>query len=156
MPRLEDLSAIERTTALNFPFMDHLHSPNTPLKKPLSQSKVALLTTAGLHTRSDKPFFHGDATFRVLPSSTPAKDIMQSHVSIGFDRTPMYKDINISYPIDRLQELVDKGTVGSLSESYISFMGALRNPKRVVEETAPKAAALLKGQGTDVVLLTPT
>jgi D-proline reductase (dithiol) PrdB len=156
MPRLEDLSEIERTTALNFPFMDHDDSPNTPLKKPLSQSKVALLTTAGVHTRSDKPFFHGDPTFRVLPSSTPAKDIIQSHVSIGFDRTPLYKDINISYPIDRLQELVDRGVIGSLSESYISFMGAIRNPKKIVEETAPEAAKLLKEQGTDVVLLTPT
>jgi D-proline reductase (dithiol) PrdB len=117
---------------------------------------VALLTTAGVHTRSDKPFFHGDPTFRVLPSSTPAKDILQSHVSIGFDRTPIYRDINVSYPIDRLQELVDRGTIGSLSEIYISFMGAIRNPKKIVEETAPEAAKLLIEQGTDVVLLTPT
>ena len=156
MPRLEDLSEIERTTALNFPFMDHDDSPSTPLKKPLSQSKVALVTTAGVHTRGDKPFFHGDQTFRVLPESMPARDIVQSHVSIGFDRTPIYRDLNISYPIDRLRELVDRGVIGSLSESYISFMGAQRNPKRIIEETAPAAAKLLKEQGTDVVLLTPT
>ena len=32
MPRLEDLSEIERQGVLNFPFMDHDDSPCTPLR----------------------------------------------------------------------------------------------------------------------------
>lgn len=156
MPRLEDLSEIERAAALNFPFMEHADSPNHPLGKPLSECKIALVTTAGLHMRGDRPFFHGDQTYRILPEKTHPKDILQSHVSIGFDRVPVYRDINVSYPIDRLRELAASGKVASLSSIYISFMGAQRNPRHIVEETAPEVSKLLKNEGVDLVLITPT
>lgn len=156
MPRLEDLSEIERAAALNFPFMEHDDSPNHPLSKPLSECKIALVTTAGLHVRGDRPFFHGDQTYRIIPEKTHPKDILQSHVSIGFDRVPVYKDINVSYPIDRLRELAATGKVASLSSIYISFMGAQRNPRHIIEEAAPEVSTLLKNEGVDLVLITPT
>jgi D-proline reductase (dithiol) PrdB len=66
------------------------------------------------------------------------------------------RDINISFPVDRLRELVTQGAVGSLSENFYSFMGANRNPKRIVEETGPEVARLLVAEGVDAVFLTPT
>ena len=72
MPRLEDLSDTARQGHLNFPAMEHDDAPFAPLSKPLSEAKLALVTTAGLHLRGDAPFSSGDQTYRVIPSSSPA------------------------------------------------------------------------------------
>lgn len=156
MPRLEDLSETARQGHLNFPCFDHDYAPYVPLTKPLAECRLALVTTAGLHVRGDKLFGNNDQTYRVIPSSTPARDIVQSHTSIGFDRTAFMRDINVTFPIDRLWELVADGTIGGLSTSFYSFMGAQRNPKQIEEQTGPEVGRLLKDEGVDAVLLTPT
>jgi hypothetical protein len=56
----------------------------------------------------------------------------------------------------KTQELVDKGIVGSPAENYYSFMGALRNPKPLIEITGPEVAGRLKDAGVDLVFITPT
>lgn len=156
MPKLEELSEIERQAVLNFPFMEHDTSPRAILDKPLSEAKLALVTTAGIHVRGDTPFSSGDQTYRVIPSGTEAREIVQSHVSIGFDRIPMYRDVNVSLPVDRLSELVERHVIGGLGDRIYSFMGAQRDPRRIVNETGPEVARRLQDDGTDVVLLTPT
>jgi D-proline reductase (dithiol) PrdB len=160
MPRLESLSEVARQVLLTFPSLEYDTTPWTPLTQALSQSKLALVTTAGLHVRGDTPFITdpqgGDASYRVIPSDTKASDILQSHASIGFDHTAIYRDINVTFPMDRLQELVQQGVIGSLSRHYYSFMGALRNPRRVLEETGPEVAKRLKEEDVDIVLITPT
>lgn len=155
MPRLETLSEVQRKMLQFFPCMEFETTPWAPLGKDLSQSKMALVTTAGLHLRGDKPFINGDTSFRVIPSSASSVDILQSHTSIGFDHTAFYKDINIAFPIDRARELVERGVIGRVSESYYSFMGALGDLRRVVEDTGPQVAQCLKAQGVDLVFLVP-
>ncbi len=156
MPRLEDLTDVQRQTVLNFPCFEFDDSPLTPFAKPLSQAKLALVTTAGLLRRGDKGFTPGDQTYRVIPADTPARDIRQTHTSIGFDRTPMYRDLNITFPVDRLRELRERGAIGGLSRNNYSFMGAQTNPKQILEETGPEVGRLLVEEGVDAVLLTPT
>jgi D-proline reductase (dithiol) PrdB len=85
-----------------------------------------------------------------------ASDIMQSHTSIGFDRTAIYQDLNVSFPMDRLRELVDKGVIGHLAPNFYSFMGALRNPRGIIEDSGPAVARRLQDEGVDTVFLTPT
>jgi D-proline reductase (dithiol) PrdB len=126
------------------------------MKKPLSESKLALVTTAGLQVRGDTPFTNNDQSYRVIPANTPARDIMQSHTSIGFDRTAFMRDINVSFPVNRLNELAARGVIGSLSSNFYSFMGALRNPSTIVEETGPAVAKLLLEEGVEAIFLTPT
>ena len=160
MPRLDTLSEVQRQSILYFPCLEHDTAPWTPMRKELSQSKLALVTTAGLHLRGDKPFVTdpkgGDSSYRVIPSGTKASDILQSHVSIGFDHTAIYRDINITFPVDRVRELVDRGEVGSVSQNHYSFMGALRNAERLIQETGPEVAQRLRAEEVDTVLLTPT
>jgi D-proline reductase (dithiol) PrdB len=126
MPRLETLSEINRQAMLSFPCLEPDMTPWSPLRQSLSQSKISLA------------------------------DILQSHVSIGFDHTAIMRDLNVTLPIDRVRELVDKGIVGSLAENYYSFMGALRNPKPLIEATGPEVASRLKDEGVGLVLITPT
>lgn len=156
MPRLEDLSELQRKNILFFPCLESDTAPFTPMKKELSRSKVALVTSAGLHLRDDAPFGPGDTSFRVIPSGTKASEILQSHSSIGFDHTAFYRDINVTFPVDRLQELVARGVIGSVSENYYSYMGAERDPKDFIEKTGPEVASLMIDEGVDVVFITPT
>ena len=161
VPKLSVLSEIQRKSLLMWPCIEHDDTPWTPMAKPLSESKLALVTTAGLHVRGDKPFIQehtkgGDTSFRVIPRSAGAADIIQSHTSLGFDHTGIYRDINVTFPIDRLPELVEQGKIGSLSDNYYSFMGALRDVTGIIEHSGPEVARRLKAEGVDVVLLTPT
>ena len=70
MPKLEVLDEIMRKNMLMWPCLEHDDAPWTPMSKPLSESKVALVTTAGLHVRGDKPFIAtqpgGDTSFLSL------------------------------------------------------------------------------------------
>ncbi|MEE2687455.1 MAG: glycine/sarcosine/betaine reductase selenoprotein B family protein [Chloroflexota bacterium] len=160
MPKLEHLSEIVRKQMLMWPCVEYDDTPWTPMPKPLSECKVGLVTTAGLHVRGDKPFIPnqpgGDTSYRKIPRSTPARDIVQSHASIGFDHTGMYRDINVTFPIDRLDELQAQGKIGSLADHYYSYMGALRDVTGIIENTGPEVAQHLKNDGVEVVLLTPT
>ena len=156
MPRLEALGEIQRKSMMFFPCLEYDSIPWTPLSKDLSQCKVALVTSAGVHLRSDEPFGSGDTSYRVIPSDVKASELIQSHTSIGFDRTGIYRDINVTLPIDRMQELVERGVIGSVSQNYYSFMGAMRDPSGMINETGPEVAQLLKDEGVDLVLLTPT
>lgn len=160
MPRLDALSEVNRRVLLSLPCWEPDTIPWSPLRKPLSEAKVALVTSAGLHLRDDKPFIGdpkgGDTSYRIIPSTARAADILQSHVSIGFDHTAMYRDINVTFPIDRLRELVERGTLASLGPNYYSFMGALRNAKPLLEDTGPEVATRLKAEGVDLVFITPT
>ena len=156
MPRIEDLSEPQRQAVLNFPCFEYDNAPFCALRKPLSEIKLALVTTAGLHVRGDRPFTKGDQSYRIIPSAALPKDIIQTHNSIGFDRTAMYRDVNISFPIDRVRELVERHIIGSTTKNYYSFMGAQTNPKQMMNETGPEVARLLLDEGADAALLTPT
>ena len=81
--------------------------------------------------------------------------MIQSHASIGFDHTGFYRDMNLAFPLERLRELVERGTLGSVAPNYYSFMGAQRDPTRIIEETAPEVARRLKAEEVDAVLLVP-
>ncbi len=159
MPLLEQLGEIERKSLAFFPVFEHDNAPSTPLRKPLSEAKLALVTTGGLHLRDDRPFLHStpaDASYRIIPSNAEPRDIVQSHTSIGFDRTAIYRDLNVTFPMDRLHELRERGVIGSLAENYYSFNGAQRDPTRAIEESTPEVMRMLMAEEVDAVLITPT
>jgi D-proline reductase (dithiol) PrdB len=155
MPRLDRLPPASRANLLNLPVPVNETAPWTRPRAPLAACRVAIVTTAGLHRRGDRPFTPADPSYREIPAATATADIVQSHTSIGFDRVPVMRDVNVSFPIDRLRELVARGVLGGLATSY-SFMGAQRDAGRIATETAPDCARRLREQGADVALITPT
>jgi D-proline reductase (dithiol) PrdB len=156
MPRLERLPQAARSNMLTFPAQVNDTAPFVRPAKPLSASRIAIVTSAGLHRRSERPFGPGEQTYRVIPSDTPTADIIQSHTSLGFDRVAIMRDINITFPIDRLRELIARGELGGLAPTNYSFMGALREWTKIEGETGPEVARRLRDDGADVALLTPT
>ena len=156
MPRLDRLPQISRNNLLTFPAQVNDSAPFVRLARPLSASRLAIVTTAGLHRRGDRLFTPGDQTYRVIAADTPIADIIQSHTSIGFDRVPTMRDVNISFPVDRLRELIARGELGGLGPSHYSFMGAQRDVARIEKETGPEVGRRLCDEGVDVALITPT
>ena len=128
---------------------------DTPLLpgKPLGARRVAIISTAGLHKRGDRPFQPGDGSYRVIAAETPADQLVMSHISVNFDRTGFQEDWNVVFPLDRLNELAAEGTIGSVAATHYSFMGAAEPAQ--MEASARDVAARLKADRVDAVILSP-
>jgi D-proline reductase (dithiol) PrdB len=119
---------------------------------PLSERRVAIVSSAGLVVRGDPVFRGRDADYRAIPSTTGANDLLCSHISINFDRNGFQEDWNVVFPLDRLNELAAEGMIGSVAATHYSFMGAT-DPVQMVEGAA-EVAGKLKADHVDAVLLT--
>lgn len=136
--------------------------PWTRLARPLSECRVALVTTAAFYREGDEPFDEslrgGDFTFRVVPTE-PAEQALQElhigHRSTAFDSGGIEADPNVALPVDRFRELEAAGTVGSLHGQAFSFMGSITAPGRLMRQTAPELAGRLRAAEVDVAFLCP-
>ena len=133
--------------------------PWSPLSKPLSQCRVALVSSAGFvapgQIEFDGSIRGGDFSFREIADSADLSTLTDTHRSRSFDHSGMHADPNLAFPIDRLHELVRAGRIGSANRRHISFMGSLTATRAFSRETAPAAAKLLVEDGVDVALLVP-
>jgi len=120
---------------------------------PLARCRIAIVTTAGLHRKDDRPFGSGATDYRIIPGATLASDLIMSHQSVNFDRTGYQEDHNVAFPIDRLNALAQREVIGSVAAYHYSFMGATQI--RALEGKAQELAGLLKKDHVDAVLLTP-
>ena len=157
MVRLADLPESERQHLLArvptlpaFPGRPWVSGP------ALANRRVAIVSTAGLHLRSDRPFASGAAgsDYRVIPGDVDAADLVSSHASVNFDRSGMQADVNVAFPLDRLKELASEQQIGSVAAFHYSFMGAV-SPITAYEREARALAGLLKQDAVDAVLLSP-
>ena len=126
--------------------------PWTPLRKPLSGCTVVLVTTAGVHLRSDPPFnLNGDSTFRVIPKDAHSGDLAISHQA--YDRTDALEDINLVFPIERLRELEVEHVIGRLAEEHygLGLMGSAEALMPAIKEVARR----ISKAGADLALLVP-
>ena len=154
MVRLADLPDWDRKNKLDR-VKDLTGFDERPWVQPpaLKRSRIAIITTAGLHRRSDRPFGPQATDYRIIPGATAASDLVTSHQSVNFDRTGFQEDHNVVFPIDRLNELAASGEIGSVAELHYSFMGATQVKR--LEAKAHELAAILKHDQVDAVLLTP-
>ncbi len=126
----------------------------TQLDKPLSQARVAIVTSAALHRPDQDRFSAADTGFRALDRAD--RKIVMGHWSPNFDHTGFQIDLNVVYPIDRLEELATDGIIGDVAPRHFAFAG--NQPDTVSElrlDTGPAVAQELLADGVDVVLLTP-
>lgn len=136
--------------------------PWTALTKPLSESKVALLSSAGIALDDDAPFdqegerrnpWWGDPTHRVIPRGTTEGEVGVYHLHI--DVRPAQQDLDCVLPLRRLDELVEAGVVGAAADSHYSMMGYILDPRELLEETTPKMIARLHQEEVHALLLAP-
>jgi D-proline reductase (dithiol) PrdB len=151
--RLEKVSEEERKHLLGFrcpSFETHPWVSGPPLK----ERRVAIVTTAGLHGRQDRPFQRDpDDFYRVIPGDVQANDLVMSHMATSFDRTGFQRDWNVVFPLDRLREMEAEGIIGSLGAFHYSYNSVRAQPN--APEPIREIAGLLKKDNVNAVLLFP-
>ena len=128
-------------------------NPAFVIPTPLSEAKVAIVTSASLHHEDDDDFAPSDTGYRVLEKDR--RDIVVGHWSPNFDASGVSADLNVVFPIDRLQELENQGVIGSVSDVHIAVAGNQFDLSGIRLDGGPSAASLLNKHEVDVVLLTP-
>lgn len=155
MVRLADLQESDRENMLKkIPALPHFSAQHWVPGPKLTQRRVALVSTAGLHARGDRPFGSGGMDYRVIPGHIQADQLVMSHMSVNFDRSGFQEDWNVAFPLDRLKELAHEKVIGSVAAFHYSFMGAV-SPITNYESKANELAQLLHGDNVDAVLLSP-
>ena len=126
--------------------------PWAPLEKPLAECTVALISTGGVHLKSDPPFnLNSDPTYRVIPKNAQPADLAISHQA--YDRTDALRDVNLVFPIQRLRELEAERVIGRLAAQHYGFglMGSAKELMPSLQEVATRLSAA----SVDLALLVP-
>ncbi len=145
--------------------------PFTTLAKPARESRIALVTTAGIwDTATDRSFDYereqreplwGDPSYRVLGADIRQEQVGVGHLHLNNDH--LRADLNIALPVHRLRGLVEAGEVGSIARAHYSFMGFQGRTAEGGGDTreweqryGPEVAGRMQAEDVDAVILTPT
>ncbi len=123
--------------------------PFSPVSKPLSASKLALLTTASQYFREDlepRKVDFGDAS--QVPEKLFADDL-------SWDKEATHlEDVNAFFPLATLQALADQGEIGSIAPTF-ACAPTEYSQRATIEQDAPRILAQLQADEVDVALLVP-
>lgn len=130
--------------------------PLAKLHKPLSDARLSFVSSAGVQPKGTLPFdvVHpvGDYSFRRVPSTSKVSDL-EIH-QIKYPTIGAVKDLNVIFPIERLQELAAEN-VFKLAPNFFSFIGYNMNPEMFERTLAESIAEQVVADGADAVLLCP-
>ncbi len=133
--------------------------PWAPLKKPLSECRLVLVSSAGIVASDQKPFDNtirgGDPSIREILTDVDVTDLRETHRSEAFDHAGIRRDPNLAFPLDRLKEMTNAGQIGSLNHRHLSIMGSITAPGRLIKKTIPLVVPKLATDDVDVALLIP-
>lgn len=133
--------------------------PWTPVEKPLAESVVTLITTAGFHLEGDQPFDvdsrEGDPSFRVIPAEVELAELRVAHTH--YSHRYVKEDPNVLFPLERLRELEAEGVLRLAPRTFsFGFGGRLTRPFiEPPDGTAHRLAELLQEDQVDLALLVP-
>ncbi len=131
--------------------------PLARLRKPVAEARLTFVSSAGVQPKGTLPFdvVHpvGDYSFRRVPSnSKPAE--LEIH-QIKYPTNGAVRDLNVIFPIERLQELAAEGRIGTLTPNFFSFIGYQMDPPTFERTLAEKIAEAVAADGADAALLCP-
>ena len=159
MAELNDLSLSLRAFLKVYRWRTIEPVPVAPMKKPLSDCRVALFSSAGFVVPGDEPFKDavrgGDFSFRIIPANTDLRQLEEHHRSDSFSHDGVEADRNMGLPLDRLHELETDGVIASVAPRHISVMGSITAPGRFLRKTLPETADILAADEVDVALMVP-
>lgn len=141
-----------------YPWPTFTETPWTPVRKPLAESRVGVVTTGGLYRPGvDAPFDgeapDGDWTVRAIPADVPIQTLAIAHQH--FPHGVAEADMNTVFPLDRLRDLEAARHIGGLADVHYSIMGYCPRAADLAEEAAPAIASGLQAAGADVALVVP-
>jgi D-proline reductase (dithiol) PrdB len=131
--------------------------PLAPPSRPLSEARLTFVSTAGVQPKDTLPFdvVHpvGDYSFRRVPSDSAPADLEIHQLKYPTDGAR--RDLNVIFPIERLQELRAEGVIGDLTASFFSFIGYNMDPELLERTLAEDIADAVRDEMTDLALLCP-
>ena len=143
----------------NYKALESKEIPWKKLEKPLKECKIVLITTGGIHLKSDIEFDlsdpKGDSSFRRIPYDTDLKDLIITHKY--YDHQDADRDPNLILPIEILNELQSEGMVGPSCENHYSFMGHIKEPHltTLIQKSSIEAAKEIRQHEAEIALLVP-
>ncbi len=100
MARLDHMPEPMKSHLLNLPCPTFQEQPWAS-GKPLAERRIAIISTAGLQRRGDRPLEGMTGEYRVLPGNIDAGDLVMTHISTNFDRTGFQEDWNVALYLNR-------------------------------------------------------
>jgi len=152
MVRLADIPEPERSYMSGLECTPYAHKPFTKAVPPALRH-VAIVSSAGLVVRGQRPMLSNDVGYRSIGSDVEESDVLCSHVSINFDRSGFQQDINVMLPRDRLKELETEGSIGKAANTHYAFMGATHPDQ--LEDKAREVGREMLALGVNTVVLAP-
>jgi D-proline reductase (dithiol) PrdB len=160
IPYMQRIRTYYQTLGYGAPYRwaHYAEAPFAPLKKPVSESRIGLVTTAAPYQpgKGDQgpgaPYNGGAKFYRVYSGDTASDhDLRISH--IGYDRThTSADDSNTWFPLPALRRLAQEGIVGELAPR---FHGAPtdRSHRATLDRDCPALLARLIEDKVDAVVL---
>jgi hypothetical protein len=145
-------------------YAHHEDGPLTPLRKPLAQSRLVLISSAGIEVaplegarpvpfRSANVGPKDQVEVFDIPSDTPAERLVYVTGAHNRQESAML-DIDAFFPTTRLRELRDEGRIGSLAPQYLRIRPAY-SQRKTLELDAPEVLRRCRAMDVDVALLVP-
>lgn len=129
--------------------------PWQPLAKSLATARIGMLSTAGAYVVGQVAYHYKDDTsIRMIPVSTPDKDLRFAHVTENF-LVDARRDPGCVFPLRAMLALVAEGLIGEPPAAFLSCMGGVYSQRQVRDALAPALCSAFKAQQVDAVLLVP-
>ena len=153
------IPAVKYYWVKNYKALEFKNIPWTKLEKPIKECKIVLISTGGIHLKSDKEFDlfdpNGDSTYRRIPYDSNLKDLTITHKY--YDHYDADRDPNLILPIEVLSDLQSEGIVGPSCKNHYSFMGHIQEPHltTLIKNKSIEVAKEIRQQKADIALLVP-
>jgi len=158
IPKLSHLSAKTKLSLQLYHWRKVDSTMITPLGKPLAQSSVAIVSTAGLVVKGQPPFdtrAGGDWTMREIPAEVKATELEEHHRSQTFDHSGVQQFPFSVLPIPHLNRLEQEHFIGRANHRHFSLMGSITAPGRFLKYTVPQIIECVRADKVDAVFLIP-
>jgi hypothetical protein len=154
---------IERTRALyatQVPYRWVENDPETdpppwaPLRRSLSESRIALIASGGVYRSDQEPFhFQNDTSHREIPIDTDPSELRISH--FGYDSRDAREDAGCVFPLRALRRLAGEGVIAGVVDPALTFMGGIYSARRARDVLAPRLRDIVLRQQADLAYLVP-
>ena len=138
----------------------YAQAPFQPLRKPLSQSRLTIVTTAAPYNpaagdQGPMAPYNAAAKFYSVYSGEAARDhdLRISHVAIDRMHTTA-EDSGTYFPLPELRAAVARGRVGALA-AHFHGLPTNRSHRTTLEIDCPEIVARCKADGVDAAILVP-
>lgn len=141
-----------------YEWVHYAQVPFQPLRKPLAQSRIAIITTAAPY-QPDKGDqgpgapYNAAAKFYTVYSGDTSKDhdLRISHVAIDRKHTTA-EDSGSYFPLPELRRAAERGRIGSVASRFHG-LPTNRSHRTTLEIDCPEIVARCKADGVDATIL---